>query len=260
MKADRTGLEVCVGSPESLLAACKGGADRIELCAALELGGLTPSPGLIAAASALPCPAYAMIRPRGGDFVFSETEEQVMRADIAACASARFCGVVLGASLPDGRLDAVMLGRLLDYANSCGIRHTTLHRAFDLVPDPYEALETAISLGFERILTSGGHQKANDGLIVLQQLVTQASGRISIMAGSGVTPFNAAKIVGCTGVTDVHASCRGRISNSPGTSRGQALGFGARCPDTDIATVRAMRNVLDAIFINRAEHTAHSTV
>ncbi len=144
-------LEVCVGDPESLIAAIEGGADRIELCSALELGGLTPTPGLMALAARAPVPVYAMVRPRGGDFVFSSSEREAMRADIAGVRAAGLAGVVLGAS-PDGTLDGETLADLVQASAGLG---TTLHRAFDLVPDIGDAVETAVALGFERILTSG---------------------------------------------------------------------------------------------------------
>jgi copper homeostasis protein len=146
-------LEICVADAASLEAAIEGGADRIELCSALELGGLTPSPGLMRLAAQAPIPVYAMIRPRAGDFVFSAREGEIMLADIEAVGGAGLAGVVLGASLPDGRLDEALLSRLHGHARGLG---TTLHRAFDLVPDRPAALEAAIALGFERILTSGG--------------------------------------------------------------------------------------------------------
>jgi copper homeostasis protein len=198
-------LEVCVDSAEGLAAAIAGGADRIELCSALDVGGLTPSKGLMALAAKAPLPVYAMIRPRAGDFVFDAASREVMLGDIDAARQAGLAGVVLGASLADGRLDVDLLRVLTERAEGLG---QTLHRAFDLVPDAGEALEQAITLGFERILTSGLAVKAPDGVAVLRLLVDQADGRISIMAGSGITPANVADIVVAAGLRDVHASCR----------------------------------------------------
>ncbi|HWJ74400.1 MAG TPA: copper homeostasis protein CutC [Kaistia sp.] len=198
-------LEICVDSAEGLVAAIAGGADRIELCSALALGGLTPSPGLITLAAKATVPIYAMIRPREGDFVFSPADLDQMRRDIDTVRSAGLAGVVLGASQPRGALDSEALGRLTSHSQGLGM---TLHRAFDLVPDPAEALETAVALGFERILTSGGAPKADQALPAIAALVKQAVGRISVMPGSGVRPENAATILSATGAHEIHASCR----------------------------------------------------
>ncbi|HEV7718671.1 MAG TPA: copper homeostasis protein CutC [Arsenicitalea sp.] len=198
-------LEICVDTPEAFNAAIAGGADRIELCSALALGGLTPTPGLMAYAKDAPIPVYALIRPRDGNFVFSRSERAVMQGDIQAAKAMGLAGVVLGASLADGRLDETTLRELIADAEGLGLG---LHRAFDLVPDMAEALELAVSLGFEHILTSGGAAKAPDGLDRLADLVTQAAGRISILPGSGINKSNAAKILARTGAHELHASCR----------------------------------------------------
>src|SRR5450830_141894 len=152
--AETITLEVCVDNAVGLAAALTGGADRIELCSALDTGGLTPSFGLLRAASASPVPVVAMIRPRGGDFCFDEAEIQLMLDDIDAVAAAGLHGVVLGASLPDGQLDHRTLERLVHRAAAHGL-HCTLHRAIDLCPDLEQATVLAIALGFGRILTSG---------------------------------------------------------------------------------------------------------
>ena len=154
-------LEVCVDSAEGLAAAIGGGADRIELCSSLELGGLTPSFGLMRFAARQPLPVYAMIRPRAGDFVFDANELAIMRDDIAMARESGLAGVVLGASRSDGRLDADMLAELVGHSYGMGL---TLHRAFDCAgPDFGDALDLAIGLGFERILTSGGAASAVGG-------------------------------------------------------------------------------------------------
>ena len=197
-------LEVCVADAESLAAAIAGGADRIELCSALELGGLTPAPGLMRLAAKAPIPVYAMIRPRSGDFVFSADDLDIMRADIDATGSAGLAGVVIGASRPDGTLDEDMLRHLRDRARGLGI---TLHRAFDLVPDFSTALEAAIGLGIERILTSGGAVGASAGIAQLHALHDMARGRISIMPGGGLTPSNIGDLLRAVPVTEVHSSC-----------------------------------------------------
>ncbi|ARO14499.1 CutC family protein [Ketogulonicigenium robustum] len=195
-------LEICVDDPAGLAVAAAAGADRIELCAALSVGGLTPTAGLMHAAAQLTCPTYAMIRPRAGDFVFDAQDVAVMEADIDAARDAGLAGVVLGASLPDGRLDRAVLARLVARAAGMGL---TLHRAFDLVPDFDEAIDVAVALGFERILTSGGTRSAAAGLGALAAIQAAARGRISIMPGSGVTADNVGALL-ALGFTEVHAS------------------------------------------------------
>jgi len=199
-------LEVCVDSVDGLHRAIEGGADRIELCSALEIGGLTPSAGLIRAASSSPIPVVAMIRPRGGDFVFDDAEVALMLDEIEAVAVSGLQGVVLGASLHDGRLDARILDKLVNHARQRGLR-CTLHRAIDLCPDLEEAVGLAIELGFERILTSGGAKSALAGLDGLQRCFDAAAGRIVIMPGAGINADNVDRLAARLPLTDVHASC-----------------------------------------------------
>ena len=228
------GLEVCVDTIDGLEQAVAAGAARIELCGPLAVGGTTPSVGLIEGARNCAVPVYAMIRPRDGDFVFSPADETAMLAEIRFVQAAGLAGVVLGASRPDGTLDRAMLARLSVAAGGLG---RTLHRAFDLAPDPLEALETAIGLGFERVLTSGGSPRAVDGAAVLARLVRAAAGRIEIMAGSGITPENVAGLVGACGVRAVHASCRSVV---PKDDRLAQFGFGGPGAATSFVVVRAM--------------------
>lgn len=198
-------LEVCVDTIAGALAAVRGGAGRIELCASLSEGGLTPSSGLMRAAAALPVPCYAMIRPRSGLFHFSEIETEIMLADIAAARQAGLAGVVLGAQAADGGLDLALLRHLLAAAQGMG---ATLHRVIDVTPDPLLALAQAKDLGFERVLTSGGQPRAGDGLPLIARMVEQAGSRLSVMPGSGVTVDNVAHVLAATGAHEVHASCR----------------------------------------------------
>lgn len=199
-------LEVCVDSVQGLGAAIDGGAGRIELCSALEIGGLTPSAGLLRAASSSPVPVVAMIRPRGGDFCFDEDELQLMLQEIDAVAAAGLQGVVLGASIQDGRLDLQLLERLVQRARGHGLR-CTLHRAIDLCPDLAEATSHAIALGFERILTSGGARSAPEGLNGLRRCFDAAAGRITIMPGAGINADSVQLLRARLPLTDVHASC-----------------------------------------------------
>jgi copper homeostasis protein len=231
-------LEVCVADPQSLAAAVAGGADRIELCSALELGGLTPLPGMMALAAACPVPAYAMVRPRSGDFVFDASDLDAMLRDIDAIRAAGLAGVVIGANHFNGTLDTAMLERLLRHADGLG---STLHRAIDLVPDFAEATETAASLGVERILTSGGAPAFYDGLENIAIARATARGRLAIMAGSGIRPDNVARAFGI--VDEVHSSCSGEaIASAPGAIR---LGFAAPTRrHTDAAVVAALKVAL----------------
>jgi copper homeostasis protein len=203
---DAITLEVCVDSVDGLQAALAGGADRIELCSALEIGGLTPTFGLLRAASRSPVPVVAMIRPRGGDFCFNEAEIQLMLDEVDAVAAAGLQGVVLGASLADGRLDQPTLARLVRRAVDHGLR-CTLHRAIDLCPDLAQATGAAIELGFERILTSGGATRALDGLDGLQRCFDAAAGRITIMPGAGIHADNVQALLARLPLSEVHASC-----------------------------------------------------
>jgi len=203
---DTIGLEVCVDNADGLAAALTGGADRIELCSALEIGGLTPSAGLLRAASRSTAPVVAMIRPRGGDFCFNEAEIRLMLDEIDAVAGAGLQGVVLGASLADGRLDARTLERLVRHATDQGLR-CTLHRAIDLCPDLAQATRLAVDLGFERILSSGGAKRAPEGLDGLRRCFDAAAGRIAIMPGAGITAANVGQLRAYLPLTDVHASC-----------------------------------------------------
>jgi len=248
MTPDRPTLEVCVDTPKGLAAAVSGGADRIELCAALSLHGLTPSPGLTAQAARGACPVYAMIRPREGDFVYGALDVEAMKRDIDAVRNAGLAGVVIGANRPSGELDGAVLRELIDHAKGLGV---TLHRAFDLVPDFASALETAIDLGFERILTSGGERSAPLGAARLEELVAQAAGRISIMAGGGLNADNVADLIARTGVREVHGSCSGPALEGIGhghAERAGALGFLPASPrDTVEASVARIAAVLHAI-------------
>ena len=237
-------LEVCVDSPAGLLAAIDGGADRLELCSALALGGLTPTSALMALAAGHAIPALAMIRPRAGDFIWTPAELDHMQAEIGCALGAGLAGLVIGANRPDGRLDVPALHRLLA-AIPPGIEKV-LHRAIDLAPDPAEAVEQAIALGFDRILSSGGAPRAIDGLARLRAMVDQARGRIEIMPGAGITPDTLGPLAAQLPLTSVHASC---AIARPQDGRAVALGFTPPARrDTDAGTVLVMRETLARLF------------
>lgn len=231
-------LEVCVDSPEGLAAAISGGADRIELCSALETGGLTPSPGLMALAARAPVPVYAMIRSRPGDFVYGENDMAALLADIDAVRAAGLEGVVLGANRADGSLDRDALARLADHAKGLG---KTLHRAFDLAgPDFAPAVDLTVELGFERILTSGGETTALKGLDALAACFAQARDRIVIMPGAGVNLETLGAIRARLPVREIHSSCSVAADATPG--KALELGFVSQRPKrTDEGIVRAIK-------------------
>lgn len=204
-------LEICAGSVESAIAARDGGAARIELCAALEIGGTTPSAGLIAEARKIEgIVLNVIIRPRGGDFLYNEHEAACMEQDIRTCRQLGADGVVIGALTADGDIDTALCKRLIDAAKGMSI---TFHRAFDMCRDPKRALEELIAIGCDRVLTSGQAATAEAGLSLLKELVQQAAGRISIMPGCGVNSGNAARILQATGAVEIHASARKSVGS-----------------------------------------------
>lgn len=233
-------LEVCVDDVVGLIAAIQGGADRIELCSSLSLGGLTASAGLMAEASQLGAPVIALIRPRGGGFVYDAVEERVMLRDIEMAAELGLAGVAIGALSSDGRLDLALLRRLARRADGLQL---TLHRAFDLVHDQAAALEEVIALGFQRILTSGAALTAPAGAAQLAALVAQSRGRIQILAGSGITADNVSALLSSTGAHEVHASCRNpEVAAAPELL---AFGFAASsCRSTSAALVRELKTCI----------------
>ena len=234
-------LEIVVDTAAGLRAAVDNGADRIELCAALSEGGLTPSLGLMKLATELGVPTRAMIRPRAGDFTYTVDELHIMHHDIVAAAACGLEGVVLGANQTSGALDEAAMRGMVMHAKAHGLA-VTLHRGFDLAPDPLEALEIAVSLGIDTILTSGGAKTAAQGLDGLTALVKHAAGRIEILAGKGVTADNVEAILSA-GVTSVHASCGAPLPAHD--NRAFALGYvSAGMRDTDARSVAHLKSIL----------------
>ena len=186
-------VEICAYSLTSCLTAQQAGAGRIELCGGLPEGGTTPSAGLIQLArNQLRIPLYVMIRPRGGDFLYSDHELDVMKADIELAKAAGADGLVFGLLNADGTVDEERTRHLIELAHPLPV---TFHRAFDMTRDPLEALEAVIRTGAERILTSGQQPTAELGINVIRQLTQQAAGRIEIMAGAGVNATNAKQLI-----------------------------------------------------------------
>jgi copper homeostasis protein len=195
-------LEACVDSVESALAAEAGGADRLELCGDLLEGGTTPSAGLLAVCRARSrLPIHVLVRPRGGDFLYSPLEAEVMRRDVLAAKAAGVAGVVIGALRPDGAVDAELIAMLVEAARPLDV---TFHRAMDVCRDPAEALETLVALGCDRVLTSGQAPTALEGAAVIASLVRQAAGRIAILAGGALDERSVRAVVARTGVAEVH--------------------------------------------------------
>jgi copper homeostasis protein len=199
-------IEICADSVYSCIEAEAGGAHRVELCAAIPEGGTTPSYGEIRLARELASlRIHVIIRPRGGDFLYSQSEAQAMLYDMEAAVSLGVDGFALGCLLPDGEIDAALLRKLVKAAGPLAV---TFHRAFDVCRDPFRALEQIIDCGCSRILTSGQASDAVRGIPLIAELVRRAAGRIIIMPGCGVREQNIARIEAETGAVEFHTSAR----------------------------------------------------
>jgi len=237
-------LEIAANSLASALAAQEGGADRIELCAALELGGLTPSYAQIALTrERVRIPIYVLIRPRTGDFVYSDAEYETMQRDIETCVSLGCDGVVIGALDENGAVDANRCRALIMAAGNLGV---TFHRAFDISHEPESALEDIIALRCERVLTSGAQADALAGAALIGKLVAQAAGRISVMPGAGVNARNVVALRAQTGAREFHASAKRELpsrmrggNDLPGMTAGEVL--------SDVEQVRALVAALNRV-------------
>lgn len=236
-------LEICVENLASAVAARQGGADRLELCSVLGLGGLTPSPGLlrqISSATGLPC--MAMIRPRPGNFVYTDAELLVMAEDIRQLGQAGATGFVVGCLTSEGQLDQAALERLLAAAGELPV---TFHRAIDVAADPLQLLRDLQRWPqVQRVLSSGQAASAWEGRKLLAEMVQVSGNGLRIMAGAGVQAGNAAALVAATGVTEVHASASRRQAHGPGLLPGARLE--AACPEyfTQETLVAALRQAL----------------
>lgn len=197
-------LEICAQSYVSAMIAEQGKADRIELCAALEVGGLTPSLSLIQAVRRdLTIPMCVLIRPRAGDFCYTKEEFEIIKNDVIWCRDNGIDGVVVGCLDEKNELDAAKMKALARLAYPMEV---VCHKAFDRTPDPSVSLEKLISWGYDRVLTSGGAKSADEGTPVLKKLVKQANGQIEILAGGSVRSNNVLDLVNATSVSQVHAS------------------------------------------------------
>lgn len=205
-------FEICANSAESCLAAQAGGANRVELCAGIPEGGTTPSYGEISVArqELTNTRLHIIIRPRGGDFLYSDMEVRAMLKDIDVARQLGVDGVVFGCLTADGEIDMPVMQRLMEASKGLSV---TFHRAFDVCRDPQKALEQIIELGCNRILTSGQQATAEQGISLLKELQVQASGRIILLAGCGVNENNIARIAQETGIREFHFSARESIKS-----------------------------------------------
>ena len=203
-------VEAAVETLGDALAAKRAGADRIELCANLGVGGTTPSAGLIASVvQQVNHSVFVMIRPRGGDFVYAADEIDAMIEDIDRARPLGIAGIVTGALRSDGSVDVESMRRLMSPAAGLPV---TFHRAFDVVANRTEALEQVIDLGASRVLTSGGAATALEGAVAIAMLVDQAGERLSIVAGGKIREQNARDVIARTGVREVHARLENEAS------------------------------------------------
>lgn len=231
-------LEIAANSVASALAAQAGGAGRVELCSALELGGLTPSHAQIALArERLTIPLHVLIRPRAGDFLYSDLDVDVMQRDIEACVAMGCDGVVLGVLDAEGKVDVARCRALIAAAGPLGV---TFHRAFDLTDNPAQALETIVTLGCQRILTSGAQASALQGAALIRELVLQARNRLTVMPGAGVTADNIAALAASTGAHDFHASAKQLLPSGMRQSRHTLADMQTGELRTDTDHVRAL--------------------
>jgi copper homeostasis protein len=231
-------LEIAANSAASALAAQAGGADRIELCTALEVGGLTPTHAQIAMArERVDLPIYVLIRPRAGDFVYSDLEFETMERDIRNCAAIGCDGVVIGALDAEGHVDVPRCRALIAAAGTLGV---TFHRAFDVSRDPRRALEDIVALRCERVLSSGARDSALAGAALLRELVVQAGGRITVMPGASIDDTNIATIRTLTGAREFHASAKRQMPSRRNQDSRSGLGMDGGEWRTDASQVRAL--------------------
>ncbi|MGC0151966.1 copper homeostasis protein CutC [Chromobacterium vaccinii] len=243
-------LEICAGSLASCLAAQDGGAQRVELCDNLEAGGTTPSWGMLAVArERLEIGLHAIVRPRGGDFLYSAAEFEVMARDIDVCRRLGVDGVVIGLLTADGDVDAVRTRQLVELAAPMTV---TFHRAFDLVRDPSRALEDVIAAGCHRLLSSGQAATAPEGAALLAGLRQQAGARLTVMPGAGIAADNIAGLARATGCREFHASARTEMASGMRFRRaGVSLGppgadeYARR--ETSVDLVRQLRAALERL-------------
>lgn len=249
-------LEVCADSVQSAIAAQEGGADRIELCSGLVIGGLSPSAAMFRLVKKYTdLRVRVLLRPRFGDFCYDEHEFKILKEEVEMFRSLGADGIVIGILRPDGALDMERMEELIEVADGTGI---TLHRAFDVCRDPYEALKQCISLGIDTILTSGQKSCAWEGRELLAGLVKRADGRINILAGAGIGPDVIRKLAFCTGVKAFHMSGKKVVDSRMDFRRdGVPMGIPGISEfeiwQTDAAQVRKAARILKGLKIQDQE-------
>lgn len=237
-------LEICTDSIASSLAAFEGGAHRLELCAALPVGGLTPSAGTIRLVrEKVALPLHVLIRPRSGDFLYSADEFDIMRQDVRTARELGADGVVLGLLHPDGTIDLDRTRELMALARPMSV---TFHRAFDVCADPFRALDELITLGVDRLLTSGQQSSAPQGAGLIGQLVKRAGDQLIILPGAGINDSNIENLMQQTGAREFHMSLS-RKTNSPMAFRRPEVNMGGKLPESEYEHYQA-----DATRIRRA--------
>jgi copper homeostasis protein len=225
-------LEICCGSIDDAIQSEKGGADRVELCSALFLGGLTPSIGTIQEAKRrLKIPVIVMVRPRGGGFCYTEAEFATMEHDAEAALDAGVEGVVFGILKPDGRIDQRRTARM---RRIIGKRQAVFHRAFDVTPDPFKALGQLIDLGITRVLTSGQKDRAPEGVELIAKLIERAGKRIEILPGGGIRPYNLNDIVRRTCCRQIHMTAWAKVQDRSTHAHREVTFGGALQPPEDL--------------------------
>ena len=227
----RTLVEICCGSADDVLEAAASGADRVELNAALPLGGLTPSMGQLVASKSAGVELIAMVRPREGGFCYSALEFETMLRDARALIAAGADGIVFGILNPDGTVDAERCKRMVE---TIGPKQAVFHRAVDVTPDWRAAIDTLCALKFRRVLTSGLATSALEGAATIREMIAYAAGRIEILPGAGIRAHNVVTLIEKTGCTQVHASLRGTRIDSSCSARPD-IRFGGALPSSEDA-------------------------
>jgi copper homeostasis protein len=240
-------LEICCGSLEDAIEAEAGGADRVELCSNLFWGGLTPSFGtIVEARRRLRIPAIVMIRARGGGFNYTEPEFAAMVADAEAAVAQGVAGLVFGVLTADGTIDRARTRQLRDIAASKD-REAVFHRAFDVTPDPFRAIDELVDLGITRVLTSGQQDTVPEGMELIARLVEHAGDRIEVMPGGGIKPFNFDEVIRRTGCKQIHVAAWTSRTDDSTHHRPQVTFGGALMPPenrydvTDRAVVAGLK-------------------
>ena len=248
-------IEICCGSYEDALAAYHAGAKRVELNSALHLGGLTPSLGTLQLVKKnTDLKVIAMVRPRGAGFCYSEADFEVMRMDTRILMEHGADGIAFGCLDENGEIQIEQTKEIIDIIKKYK-GEVVFHRAFDCVKDPYEAMETLIAMGVDRVLTSGLKEKAPEGIELIARLQEMYGDRIEILAGSGINASNALEIMKKTGISQVHSSCKGWVKDP--TTTGEEVSYsyteGEHRDDYDVVDEKLVRKLVDSILIDLQE-------